>query len=423
MEEDPQQRQSNPEVHDHRAEQSRSFDLTSGIYLIRHDLKYNDNQIHDETMDRIRDEELTYIAEGINRRAYTKFTLQRDDKDNLVFFDQGEWKPYMGTLIRGQQIAQKEAQQDTRRKFLADWSTRDLIVGYDMQNLSPGQVMVWSSPFAKAECLRYGKDFMKECGLQPDREMGFLYRAECNEDGSVTLETHTIDNSDSEIFARVEAILEYDQQADLETLVRSYDGFMRMKYGGMYRAGRSVQEGLDEEDAYEFLLSNKDLLNYYFDQIVALARQQDLNGEALEKAKHRLTLGVWARVKELLSERERHPGTAITPRYDSLAFTDPNQQFAYEIQRAFNEAQLRNDMLVGCGGGIGGKSLDDMSPSEALDTIFGEDSPLRSKQKEIYAFDKKMFCVSCQAPPKNDEPKKMCGPCGLCEDCDGQFED
>lgn len=424
MEQDPHCRKANPEGHDRRAEHGQSFDLTSGIYLIRHDLKHNNNQIYEETMDRVRDEELTYIAEGIDRRAYTSFTLRRGKDGNLIFFDQGEWRPYMSTLTRGLEIAKKEAAADRRRDFLSSRAVLDLTIGYQMLGLKPGEAMVWSSPFPEAEYVRYGADFIQGCGFKPDRKMGFLYRAFGNEDGSVTLESHTIDNSEPEIFAKVEAIMEYDPQADLETLIRSYDGHMRMKYGGQYRAGRRVESGIEEEDAYAFLVGNKDLLDYYFGQIVALARQQDLNGEALEKAKHRLTLGVWARVKELLNEREQHPGTATTPYYNSsVTFTDPNQQFAYEIQRAFNEAQLRNDMLVGCGGAIGGKSLEEMSSSEALDAIFGEDSPIRSKGKETYAFDKKMFCVSCQAPPKHDEPKKMCGPCGLCEDCDAQFED
>ena len=39
-------------------------------------------------------------------------------------------------------------------------------------------------------------------------------------------------------------------------------------------------------------------------------------------------------------------------------------------------------------------------------------------EEEPYGFDEKMYCVVCQAPPKADEAKKMCGPCGICEGCD-----
>ncbi len=38
--------------------------------------------------------------------------------------------------------------------------------------------------------------------------------------------------------------------------------------------------------------------------------------------------------------------------------------------------------------------------------------------EEKYDFDKEMHCVVCQAPPKEEEPKKMCGPCGICKTCD-----
>jgi len=40
------------------------------------------------------------------------------------------------------------------------------------------------------------------------------------------------------------------------------------------------------------------------------------------------------------------------------------------------------------------------------------------KKEANYKFDKLMHCVVCQAPPKKGDTKKMCGPCGICLDCD-----
>lgn len=42
----------------------------------------------------------------------------------------------------------------------------------------------------------------------------------------------------------------------------------------------------------------------------------------------------------------------------------------------------------------------------------------KSDEKTEYKFDKEMYCLRCQAPPKEGAQKKMCGPCGYCRDCD-----
>jgi hypothetical protein len=69
---------------------------------------------------------------------------------------------------------------------------------------------------------------------------------------------------------------------------------------------------------------------------------------------------------------------------------------------------------TGCGGSIGMKSFEEMTLEEAYSAIFGASS----SSTEKYSFNKKMYCVVCQAPPKEKASKKDCGPCGLCRTCD-----
>src|SRR5665647_2653129 len=100
----------------------------------------------------------------------------------------------------------------------------------------------------------------------------------------------------------------------------------------------------------------------------------------------------------------------------------------HEVQRAYRVAASRGDVLVGCGGAIpagsAGDNLTGPSGEDAFDSIFGK-KPSGSSGPESYKFDKKMYCVVCQAPPteaeRKTEAKKLCGPCGICKGCDAKM--
>lgn len=396
-------------------EQQSSFDILASINMMRFDIS-NHGMIFDETMERVHDEELSYIAEGIDRHSYTSFTLKGDPDKGLQFFDKGQWRSYNGMLLTGLEVAKIEARQDPRKDFLARNAERDLQIGYKMENLKPGETLIWESEFAEKEFKLYGEKFISSCGLQARRRMGFIYRAEKHQDGSLTLESHTIDNSDSDAFAAVRRLSEDDKNADMETLIRVYDGNMRIKYGAEYRAGRLRTDSHSEINAWDFVCSNKDLFNYYFSELTKLA-YSGLEGYELREAKKNLTYGVWARTKEILNDRNRGimPQTKFATVDGVVNEILHEQRIASEVHQARLRAVERGDVMVGCGGSIVAKSdLDD--PVEVLNSIFGPDKPEKSSN---YLFDKKMFCAVCQAPPKKDnEEKKMCGPCGICKGCD-----
>ena len=65
------------------------------------------------------------------------------------------------------------------------------------------------------------------------------------------------------------------------------------------------------------------------------------------------------------------------------------------------------------------ESLAALDGRATFDSIFGKDKKNTGETK--YSFDKEMFCVVCQAPPKKEEKKKMCGPCGICKGCDAKI--
>lgn len=385
--------------------EDRSFDVLASVHLLRSDLEAY-GEILPETKERVYDEELTFIAEGINRPLYTAFEIKSVD-GQLAYFHEGKWKPYISTLIKGVETAQKEAKQDPRKAFLEQRAADDLQKGYEFESMKPGETLVWHSPFPKEQQELYGNKFLKEAGFQPDREMGFIYRAYKNDDGSLILESQSVDSSDDEAFSRVYEAVRNDPQADMETLLRSYDGALRVKHGREYRAGRLITDN-NEEEAWTFLgnEAQKDLLEHYFAEIESMAKSSaDLAD--LERRKSMLTYGTWAALKIRLDKKNASfAQTAAT-------FTSPPMDSAEEVRQGYLWAAGRKEVMPGCGGSIGPEDdLNSMNPNDVRDLIFGKE------KKETYSFDKEMYCVVCQAPPAEEESKKMCGPCGICRDCD-----
>lgn len=392
--------------------EQKSFDLQDSVKMMRADLE-RDGFIHPETEQRVYDNECTFVAEGIDRPLYSEFTITRDQEQGLQIFDRGEWKPYLSNLENAREIARKEALDDPRRAFLHGMTEYDLIMAEHMQALQPGESMQWDSPYPKQPHTMYGADFMRSCGFQPDRRMGFLYRAACREDGSITLESHSVDASDDDAFMAVKRLRLHDADADMETMVRTYDGVLKMKYRRNFRAGRDVAEA--EIEAFAFVKQQAEYVTHYIDKLKEMA-ESDTPIDQLEQANKELTYGFWARIKELLHER----AAMNTPQ--ELVVQPPRgaAQIDFEIQNAMQRASLRGEVMSGCGGSLKIASLDGSSELDVFDSIFGAKL---NDSKESYSFDKEMYCVSCQKPPKEDESKKMCGPCGLCVACDAKFSD
>lgn len=366
-----------------------------------------------ETRDRVRDEELSYLAEGVDRAARTEFALQRDEDGTLVYFDRGEWRPYMGMLATGLEVAQAEAAKDYRRQFLAEWSARDLQLGYRMQALKPGEQFAWHSSFPHEQAAQHGDAFMMECGLNPKRRMGFLYRARCDESGAVVLESQTVDRSDPQAFEAAQTQARHDPQATMDTMLRAYDGSFALRYGKSFYAGRSAEEA--QRDVWEFIKGQQDLVEYFLQGIETIAGSSAPR-QRLERMSKEHVYGVWALFKKRLD------GEAVAFAGDFFDAYRMQEQLHQEVMGAFNDFVSRGEVLIGCGGSIdfaSGKLSAIMGASGEMvfGAIFGG-----SSFEEKYSFSKRMFCVVCQAPPKQQEKTKLCGPCGICRICDSHLK-
>ncbi|HSX53124.1 MAG TPA: hypothetical protein VLF90_02015 [Patescibacteria group bacterium] len=358
-----------------KPEQFKSFDVLASIDLLRFDLQTSD-KISPETWNRVRDEEMSYIAEGINRPLHTEFVLH-EENGTLVYFHEGQWKPYMSTLFKGLETAVHEKAIDSRRAFMADRAAYDLQIGYQLLGLSPGQKLVWHSSFPHEAHKQFGDKFISDLGFWPSRKMGFIYQAQKNSDESLLLSTQSVDGSDEDGFR---AALERanDKQFSIEDLRNAYDEVMENKYAHKFYAGRRIDSELPEQNAWEAIAQHDDLLQYYFTNLESLARQNGSRAE-LDKSKKRLTYGVWAAIKERLSVAAR-----------SSNYRDVTKNIEYnprsldnEINQAYRLLSARGEILFGCGG-----------------SITGEDALLEGEAKDVFesifgSKDETLKCVTC----------------------------
>ena len=351
-----------------RHEQRQSFDPMASVRMFRYDLD-TFGRILPETRERVQDEELSLIVEGMDRASRTTFALKRTG-DDLAYFKNGQWASYTGMLLTGQDVAKAEARKDPRRQFLAEDAARDLYHLYQMRKLKPGQQHVWYSGYRKDIEDKYGAAFMRECGRFPDRQMGFLYRAYCNADGDVILESQTTDRSDDQAYEAA-MLRAHEQGADMNGMVAAYDAVLAGKQGGNFYAGRRGAEV--NENAWQAMHAHKDLIEYFLNKLEAIARMP-LHAAALEEATKRHLYGTWAAFKQRIDgvvNRAMYQPSSGALSVAHVALLER------EVNEAFTDFARAGKAMIGCGGNIeiamGEKAFLDMDPKDVFKSIFGDE--------------------------------------------------
>ena len=357
----------------YKTEQQKSFDPLASVRMLRYDLDHF-GQVLPETRGRVCDEELSYLVEGVDKAALTRFVIRREDED-LVYFDRGKWKPYLSTLVTGLETAKQEAADDPRRQFLADNAVDDLQHGYDLLRLQPGEQKAWHSAYAHKEEVLYGKEFIEDCGMIPHREMAFLYLATCLEDGNILLESQTVDRSDDDAFAAVYEARADNPQLDMDGMVAVYDGVLHDKHGGHFFAGRRESE--KHENAWDEIHKHRELIEFHLNRLEEIATT-DLPLHLLERIAKQHLIGVWASFKKRLD------GNTVSYSSDNFVYVSHQQdaflhQLLYaEVQSNFKDFASRGEVLVGCGGAIrvqsGETDIMGADASDVFSSIFSDAS-------------------------------------------------
>ena len=355
-----------------RHETRRSFDLAASARMMRADL-LQFGYVLPETRERVVDEELSYVVEGVDRAAQTTFTFEAGD-DDLHYRRNGRPHSYVAMLREGLQVAQAEAGQDSRKQFLAEDAHRDLhIHARNMLRLQPGEQYVWDSPYRHDIEAKYGARFMESCGRFPERQMGFIYRAHRSENGSITLESQTVDRSDEDAFESVRFAAQSDPNISMEALRSAYDTALEHKsgYTQRYHAGRTDSER--RTNAWDDILAQGDLIEHFLTKIEQLAADEQLQGTVLTSAAEKLTYGFWASFKRRLDGETG--GKFDTARFaeSSMPRTVQYALLEQEVAAAYSSYAAAGKILIGCGGAISvSQETEREAAEETFDGIFGK---------------------------------------------------
>lgn len=383
----------------------KSFDPLASVRMFRYDIQHF-GSVLPGTRERVRDEELSYLSEGVDRAARTEFIITRQE-DDLTYYKNGRWQSYTAMLVTGVRVAKAEAAKDYRKQFLEDAATEDLAHGYKMRSLKPGEHMVWASPYRSDIEDMYGDEFMRQSGRNPDRQMGFLYRACCTETGDIVLESQTIDRSDDEAISAALNAAQEIPDADMDTMVDTYDEALSDKYGGSFYAGRRNTEV--KENAWKSISVQEDLIGFFLNKLETLARQP-LFGDELETAVKSHIYGVWAAFKKRLDGDIAHVSYTVPGEVSIVQYALLEQ----EVNKAYSQFAMEGRIMIGCGGTIkilqGENNIMNASGEEVFSAIFGRD-------EDRYG----SLTFDCPKGHKNRRPRGKlipnCQHCGISVKC------
>lgn len=193
-----------------------------------------------------------------------------------------------------------------------------------------------------------------------------------------------------------------EQQAELtDELTQAYDTSLTDQFGGNWHAG--IPRQAHSIDTYDFAHRQHDLLHWFSRAVVE-------NPAYAEKLRYKLGATMGARYKRAQVDLRGLEPLTPSMLLHNVAY-DQNSLWA-EIEQASYRAASAGEVFSGCGA----SAHAEQSSAEAQLEQAGYGN--KSDEATTYSFNKKMHCVVCQAPPKNGEPKKLCGPCGICRSCD-----
>lgn len=386
-------------------EELKSFNPLASVDRFRFDLDHF-GFVLPETRQRVREEELSYLAEGIDRAFRTTFVLQRRN-GKLTYFDEGQWRPYQSLLTSGLVTARHEAIADPRRAFLAEMAAEDLRRGYHMEGLRPGEQAVWASPYRRDIEARYGQDFMRSCGFQPERALGFLYRASGQQDGSIILESQTLDLSDEAAFAAALRTADRRPGCSLDVLMEAYDEELERNNGGRFYAGR--RGARRNENAWREIARHEDLTGYFLQRLEGIAGLRLPRGQ-LERIAKEHVYGVWAAFKKRLETRPQ--SQAMDYSATSIVM---QAQLSREVERAFRDFAAKGVVLVGCGGVIEAREGSQDLASQSMEDVFS--SIFNGAEEDKYG----SLSFKCSKGHANRRPRgrliERCQVCGISVRC------
>lgn len=353
---------------------------------------------------RLYDDTTTWLAEALDGNMRTHFEFSFDGND-LFGQDGGSMKTIFKDALQSAEDLPPNLGFEWRRRSHELDEYNEMV---QMMKGSGFNTMVVVSDFPP-ELMDATQD---TGGYNYQRKQTMLRVITKNDSGLLGMTTQSLDKSDRRAlesiyhYFGVQAFpgellgqrlcldLDHVEQTQLiDNLVDIYDNTLAQNYGGRWRAGRDIGKSIN---TYEFVKQQYDLIEYYSNQANFFGDNQPV------------LYGVMATIKRRFENTKNQNVGGVE--YNN------SQNLDYEIRLSIIESHLAGNSFSGCG-----LSLNNANDTSLQLGELGYGNNVDKKQS--YSFNKKMYCVVCQAPPKkNDESKKMCGPCGICRSCDSKLQ-
>lgn len=410
-------------------------------------------------------EELTDIAEAIDH-LYLESRFEYGFNGHSVVLPDGTALSEM--YQRGVESVERLATvrpvfQFELERRRAESANQDLIDAM-MRGQLDANTVVELSPYPEEAAKICEPRLMEDIGYKPNLKRGMVRIIHKESGDKVSLTTFSLDNSALELYQTLQTELDQtpdtnttamlanpvilttsEKPADLvERLTKAYDEQLKAQSGMDYRRGRLGADG----NSLTYIKDSKPVVDFYFTKLELLSRDwanesigselgeliafmtdwrdggsgkallpaetstqlklalasRRLDEESASIIKRALEIGAWASIVNQLE----YPSSVATASLDG-------------ILTSAHQAEQAGQRMVGCGGAT---SLFTSNRAEAMTSIFGAGLRIETR----YSFDRLMYCVVHQKPPKVDpktkraESRSWCGPCGICRGCDAKLK-
>lgn len=455
------------------------FDPLVAVALLSEAKRENDKELEAKSIKRLRNEELTQMAEGIDTFLNTEFVYEFDaNKDCVVGFD---GKPIIEMVEKTVKLTESLVEQPgfdhlkpELDRYRAEEKEQRLIDAM-MRGETEGNTIITFSPYPFNIEQEYGAEVAGDFGYEPKRKrsMARVYQRTLSLSGELQLKSVTISLERSSLDVMRDLAMSLGLNQDIlksevdfieqplidntpeepsliaEQIRAQYDELRQAATGEQTYHGLPINE--KNENSWDIVRRYNDVIDWHMSHLNTLAESMSigrvkpdlypllrdwLSSKDHETGKHLIKTSQRAMLRYAYYDRRMDEDIARLMK-ELMTYTAwatikgrvENGDTAKRLGNKYNglraeamgssiEQAVRMEAMVGCGGAIRFGELGNDGYS-LLDALFGSMNSIEFR----YSFNRKMHCVLCQRPPKKDkkgrlEPRKMCGPCGLCRDCD-----
>lgn len=354
----------------------------------------------------------TWLAEVLDGSMRTEFSYSFDGQELLAEDGQPLGEIFSDSVNEAEKIARQKPNLlfELRRRQLEREEYHDMLA---MARDEAGNTMVVLSDFPP-ELM----DSQQDIGGYNVRRKQTMMRVLSWQNGEMVMRTQSLDGSNRQALEsiyqhfgfepepgellgqRISVELEdtEEQTGLIDRLTGIYDQSLSQQFSGQWYAGRRAEKLCD---TYAFVRTQPELID--------LLASNELSAGLTQKEIYNIAA--------LMTERFEEANQVDSEQAMAKLFDGSKWSLDRQLVEAGRRAAESGQQFSGCGGSVGGTS-EESAEGELAQSGYGN----KSNEESSYKFDKYMFCVGCQAPPKNEnESKKMCGPCGLCRTCDKKY--